>query len=158
MRNVVLTRIDDRLIHGQVVTGWVKKTDCSRILVIDDQVAKDVFMQRLLKAAAPPKIPVEAKSTEEASRWLLEEETAGERIMILVKVPQVIEIMQKAGIIFDEVILGGMASKAGRKKFNKNVSAREEEVECVKRIMGRGTKILFQLVPDENPVDVAKLV
>ena len=78
MRNVVLTRIDDRLIHGQVVTGWVKKTDCSRILVIDDQVAKDVFMQRLLKAAAPPKIPVEAKSTEEASRWLLEEETAGE--------------------------------------------------------------------------------
>lgn len=158
MRNVVLTRIDDRLIHGQVVTGWVKKTDCSRILVIDDQVAKDVFMQRLLKAAAPPKIPVEAKSTEEASRWLLEEETAGERIMILVKVPQVIEIMQKAGIIFDEVILGGMASKAGRKKFNKNVSASEEEVECMKRIMGRGTKILFQLVPDENPVDVAKLV
>ena len=158
MRNVVLTRIDDRLIHGQVVTGWVKKTDCSRILVIDDQVAKDGFMQRLLKAAAPPKIPVEAKSTEEASRWLLEEETAGERIMILVKVPQVIEIMQKAGIIFDEVILGGMASKAGRKKFNKNVSASEEEVECMKRIMGRGTKILFQLVPDENPVDVAKLV
>ena len=158
MRNVVLTRIDDRLIHGQVVTGWVKKTDCSRILVIDDQVAKDVFMQRLLKAAAPPKIPVEAKSTEEASRWLLEEETAGERIMILVKVPQVIEIMQKAGIIFDEVILGGMASKAGRKKFNKNVSASEEEVECMKRIMGRGTKRLCQLVPDENPVDVAKLV
>lgn len=78
--------------------------------------------------------------------------------MILVKVPQVIEIMQKAGIIFDEVILGGMASKAGRKKFNKNVSASEEEVECMKRIMGRGTKILFQLVPDENPVDVAKLV
>ena len=48
MKNVVLTRIDDRLIHGQVVTGWVKKTECSRILVVDDQVAKDPFTGRKL--------------------------------------------------------------------------------------------------------------
>ena len=158
MRNVVLIRIDDRLIHGQVVTGWVKKTDCKSILVVDDQVAKDVFMQRVLKAAAPPKMPVEAKSVADASEWLSQEGSAGERILILVKVPETIERMQERGLVFDEVILGGMASKAGRKKFNKNVSASEEEVACMKRIMERGTKMLFQLVPDETPVDVAKLV
>ena len=155
MRNVVLIRIDDRLIHGQVVTGWVKKTDCKSILVVDDQVAKDVFMQRVLKAAAPPKMPVEAKIVADASEWLSQEGSAG---LILVKVPETIERMQETGLVFDEVILGGMASKAGRKKFNKNVSASEEEVACMKRIMERGTKMLFQLVPDETPVDVAKLV
>lgn len=158
MRNVVLTRIDDRLIHGQVVTGWVKKTDCSRILIVDDQVAKDAFMQRLLKAAAPPKMLVEAKSVTDASAWLAEEGESSERIMVLVKVPEVIEEMQKAGLSFDEVVLGGMAAKAGRKKFNKNVSASEEEVACMKRIMAQGTKMVFQLVPDEVPTDVAKLV
>ncbi len=158
MKNVVLTRIDDRLIHGQVVTGWVRKTDCSRILVVDDQVAKDPFMQRLLKAAAPPKMPVEAKSRADASEWLLQEGEGGERIMILVKVPEAVEDMQKAGLVFDEVVLGGMAAKAGRKKFNKNVSASEEEVACMRRIMERGTKMVFQLVPEETPVDVAKLV
>ena len=158
MKNVVRTRIDDRLIHGQVVTGWVKKTECSRILVVDDQVAKDPFMQRLLKAAAPPKMLVEAKSTADASKWLLEEEEAGERILILVKVPETVEDLQKAGLVFDEVILGGMAAKAGRKKFNKNVSASEEEVACMRRIMEKGTRMVFQLVPDETPVDVAKLV
>lgn len=158
MKKVVLTRIDDRLIHGQVVTGWVKKTDCNYILVVDDQVAKDAFMQRLLKAAAPPKIVVEAKSKEAAVDWLLQDGTGEERVMILVKVPGVLEEMQKAGILFDEIILGGMASKAGRKKFNKNVSANEDEIACMKRIMEQGCKMWFQLVPDETPVDVAKLV
>lgn len=158
MRNVVLTRIDDRLIHGQVVTGWVKKTDCSRILVVDDQAAKDVFMQRLLKAAAPPGMLVEARSVADASEWLLQDGEASERVMILVKVPDAIEKMQQAGLAFDEVILGGMASKAGRKKFNKNVFASEEEVACMKRIMEKGTKMFFQLAPEEMPTDVAKLV
>ena len=69
-----------------------------------------------------------------------------------------VEDLQKAGLVFDEVILGGMAAKAGRKKFNKNVSASEEEVACMRRIMEKGTRMVFQLVPDETPVDVAKLV
>ncbi|MBE6083621.1 MAG: PTS sugar transporter subunit IIB, partial [Tissierellaceae bacterium] len=56
MANIVLTRIDDRLIHGQVMTAWVKQTKATRIIIIDDVVAKDDFMKKVLTMAAPPGI------------------------------------------------------------------------------------------------------
>lgn len=50
---IVLARIDDRLIHGQVATVWSKATDCQRIIVCDDEVAKDKIRAVLLKQLAP---------------------------------------------------------------------------------------------------------
>ena len=51
--NIVLARIDDRLIHGQVVTVWSKVTNCQRIIVCDDDVANDTIRATLLKQVAP---------------------------------------------------------------------------------------------------------
>ena len=51
--NIVLARIDDRLIHGQVATVWSKVTGCTRIIVCDDDVAKDTIRATLLKQVAP---------------------------------------------------------------------------------------------------------
>ena len=53
MKNITLTRIDDRLIHGQVVAFWMKEFPINKILVIDDVLSKDIFMSRIYKAAAP---------------------------------------------------------------------------------------------------------
>lgn len=59
MKNIVLIRIDDRLIHGQVVTQWIKDTNGNRILIVDDKLVNDRMMMRILKAAAPPGVKVE---------------------------------------------------------------------------------------------------
>ena len=61
MSEIVLTRIDDRLIHGQVMTAWVKKTRANQILIIDDEVAKDDFMSEILKMSAPAGIDIVVK-------------------------------------------------------------------------------------------------
>ena len=53
---IVLARIDDRLIHGQVATVWAKVTSCERIIVCDDDVAADTIRATLLKQVAPPGI------------------------------------------------------------------------------------------------------
>lgn len=157
MRNIVLTRIDDRLIHGQVVTAWVKHTDANRILIVDDPLTKDTFMQRILRSAAPAGITVEVKGAAEATAFLLEEPDANEKVMILVKGPEVLESLADGGVKLPVVILGGMGAKAGRKKFNRNVSANEEEIACLRRLEEKGSVVQFQLVPDEKPVDLNKL-
>ena len=59
MRNIVLARIDDRLIHGQIATAWTKTTSATKIVIADDPLTKDTFTQRLLRAAAPHDITVE---------------------------------------------------------------------------------------------------
>ena len=53
MRNVVLARVDDRLIHGEVVTAWTPTMRANRIIIVDDDVAKDEFNVRVVKALAP---------------------------------------------------------------------------------------------------------
>ncbi len=157
MRNIVLTRIDDRLIHGQVVTAWVKHTDANRILIVDDPLTKDTFMQRILRSAAPAGITVEVKGVSEAANFLKEDAETGEKLMILVKGPQNLESLVDEGVKLPLIILGGMGAKAGRKKFNRNVSASEEEIACMKRLEEKGAVVQFQLVPDEKPTMLNKI-
>jgi PTS system mannose-specific IIB component len=157
MRDIVLTRIDDRLIHGQVVTAWVKITDANRIIIVDEALVKDTFMQRILKTAAPTGISVEVFSVENAAQMLKEEAVKGEKIMILTKTPQPLEQLLEADVEIGTIVLGGMGLKGGRKKFYKNISASEEEVACMRRIIEKGTVIQAQMVPDERPTNISKL-
>lgn len=158
MRNIAVTRIDDRLIHGQVVTAWVKQTDANTIVIVDDPLTKDVFMQKIIRSAAPTGIDVRVMGTEEAAAFLAEESDANEKIIVLVKGPGVLESLVDAGIALPVIVLGGMGSKAGRKKFNRNVSASPEEVECMKRLEEKGSTVQFQLVPDDKPVPLSKML
>ena len=157
MKNMVLIRIDDRLIHGQVVTQWIKDTNGNRILIIDDELVNNRMMQRILKAAAPPGIKVEVMTVDDAVTELKKDAAQGENIVILVKYPEVLERMLDAGISMKKIVLGGMGLTADRKKFNKNVAASEEEVACMKRIVSKGVTMEFQLVPAERAVNVEKL-
>jgi mannose/fructose/N-acetylgalactosamine-specific phosphotransferase system component IIB len=156
MRNLVLARIDDRLIHGQIVTAWCRTTNASCILIADDALVKDSFTQRLLKAAAPPDIVVTILSVADAGAYLKEQPDANERIMLLTKAPEAMERLADDGITFKMIVLGGMGMKPGRNRFNKNVSASPEEVACMKRLVERGIDMQYQLVPRELPVNIKK--
>lgn len=158
MKNIVLSRIDDRLIHGQVVTSWVKQTGGNKIIIVDDALTKDIFMQKILKAAAPPDVAVEVLNTETAAEMLKGEEESGEKIIILVKGPQTLEKLIEGGVKLKRIVLGGMGAKEGRKKFNRNVSASQEEMDSMKRIIQGGTEIVYQLVPTESPTDIQKML
>ena len=154
MKNIVLIRIDDRLIHGQVVTQWIKDTNGNRILIVDDKLVNDRMMMRILKAAAPPGVKVEVMTVADAEKELKQDAVPGENI---VKVPKVLEELIDAGIPMQKIVLGGMGLTPQRKKFNKNVAATEEEVECMKRIVAKGVPMEFQLVPAERAINVEKL-
>lgn len=158
MRNIILTRIDDRLIHGQVVTAWIRRYPINRILIIDDELAKNRLMERIYKAAAPMGVEVIIKSVKDGSDWLLEDQEKGEQILILVKVPNVVEKLLEKQISIEKVILGGMGAGKGRKTFIKNVSASEEEIESFRNISSQGIDIVYQLVPDEKETSIKKLL
>lgn len=158
MKNIVLCRIDDRLIHGQVVTSWVKQTGGNRIIIVDDALTKDLFMQKILKAAAPRDVAVEVLSVSDGTVVLKEEPGMGEKVIILVKTPQILEQLIEGGVELPRIVLGGMGAKEGRKKFNRNVSASQEEMDSMKRMIAAGTQIHYQLVPTESPTDVRKML
>lgn len=158
MANIVLTRIDDRLIHGQVMTSWVNYVSGNRIIIVDDAVAKDQFIQKVLIMAAPPTIKVEVYDVEKAAEILKEESEENERIIILVKYPQTIEKLIDKGVGIKKVIVGGMGAGPGRKRFYRNISLSEEEKITFSRLLDKGVKIDIRIVPDDKAKPISDLL
>ena len=157
MRELVLVRIDDRLIHGQVVTQWMSAVHGSRILIIDEPLLKNAMMVRMLKAVAPTGITVDVEALADAVEDLKQETEKKENLVILVKVPEVLEALIDSGIKIPKIILGGIGLTPQRKRFNKNVSASADEVACMKRIIQKGVPMYYQLVPSDKAVNVENL-
>jgi len=115
-------------------------------------------MERIYKAAAPIGVEIIIKNIAESIALLNEAPIHGENFLILVKTPDIIERLLDNGISISKVVLGGMGAKTGRKTFNRNVSASEEEVESFRRIIDRGTEIVYQLVPNDKAVNISKIL
>ena len=158
MKNIVLTRIDDRLIHGQVITAWIKRYCITQILIIDDELAASRLMQRIYTAAAPIGVGINIKSVRDAVNFLHEKTAQDEKYLVLVKVPDIIEAMLDNDIEIEKVILGAMGAKKSRKPFNRNVYANSEEVESFQRIIGRGVEVFYQLLPNDKAVAIMNVL
>ena len=85
--NITTFRIDDRLIHGQVVTAWIAHSDAKQILVADDAAAKDTLQQSLLKMATPKKVDLKIMSLEDAKQ-LIQNDESDTKTLLLVRGPK----------------------------------------------------------------------
>jgi len=157
MLNIVLTRIDDRLVHGQVVTAWSKITEANRIIIVDDEVAEEAFLVKVLKTAAPSNIKVDVFGINDAAE-VLKGESKGEKLIILVKRPSVVLSLIEAGVDIKALNVGGMGAGVGRKKFYKNISVSEEEKEEFMKLVNLNVNVFIQIVPDAKQIDVKKLL
>src|SRR4029077_4719792 len=110
-----LVRVDDRLIHGQVVAVWLRSVGADRILVIDDKSARDAFLKDVMVLAAPQGVPVEVLTVDEGTRRATEIASTNERAFVLVKSPVTALQLRKAGVPFDVLNVGGMGHSAGRR-------------------------------------------
>ncbi len=158
MRNVVLTRIDERLIHGQVMTSWLKLCDANVILIIDSASAANAFLKRILFAAAPKDMELLVMTETEAAAYLKEEPAPGEKILILSKTPGPLLHALKEGVKLEEIILGNMGGGPGRSRFNKNISASPAEIQDFRDITALGVSIYCQMVPSDSKEDIKRLL
>ncbi|WP_058271042.1 PTS sugar transporter subunit IIB [Olsenella massiliensis] len=154
MRNVVWSRVDDRLIHGEVVTAWTPSMNANCILIVDDGVAADTFNKRVIKSLAPAGVKVFVITVEKAAERLVAEGRPGERIIVLTKSPIAFAQLIDAGVPIRQVNLGGMGIRGNRRPFVKNVSASPEEVDAIERMREKGVRVFYQLVPEQGVTEV----
>ena len=154
MRNVVLARVDDRLIHGEVVTAWVPTTKATRIIIVDDDVAKDEFNIRVVKALAPAGTKVFVYNVDKASEKLMVPGIEGERLLVLAKTPTTFNRLVKNGVPLKEVNLGGAGIRGERQPFINNVALDPEEVTACEELQKAGVRVYYQLVPEQGVIDI----
>lgn len=156
MKKIVFTRIDDRLIHGQVMTAWIAVSQADEVLIIDDVVAKDDFTKMIMQASMPKKIKLTVLGTEEAIEYLKKD--GSESIFLLIKTPKPILAVMNAGIKVAQVCVGGMGAKANRTPFYRNISASDEEREDLLQIQKLGADVYAQVLSDNTPVTLNQIL
>ncbi len=154
MRNVVLSRVDDRLIHGEVVTAWTPTMRANKIMIVDDEVVQDKFNVRVVKALAPAGTKVIVYSVDKAAEKLMVPGVEGERIIILTKSPISFARLVKAGVPLKEVNLGGAGIRGERKPFINNVALNPDEVKACEEMKNSGVRVYYQLVPEQGVIEI----
>jgi mannose/fructose/N-acetylgalactosamine-specific phosphotransferase system component IIB len=145
-----LVRIDDRLIHGQVIAVWCRHRRFTRILIVDDGVAADSFMQEVLSLAAPPGLQVDVLSLEEGIDALTGDLPNRGTTMVLMKSPQTARRLYDGGLKYSALNIGGIGSGPGRKNIFKNIAASKEEIVILKYLLDQGVDITLLTVPGEK--------
>ena len=157
MEKLEFVRIDDRLIHGQVVTAWLHAySKVTHILIVDDKVSQDKFMKEMFKMLVPSHITIDTKSIDDAAELLQAGLPAP--TMMIVKEPLTIKKLMEQGIDIPKVNIGGMGMTGKRKKFFQNIAATEEEREMFREMINKGMTVEVQIIPAAKTVNVATML
>lgn len=153
---IKLFRIDDRLVHGQVMTAWSKVTSAQRIIIVDNEVIKDDFVCLVMKQAVPKSIVLEIYNLEDGIARL---QAINDNLatIVLMKLPRIALELAKAGVAIPSLNVGGMGANASRKKLYKNISATQEEIDQLKELVALGTNVEFRILPEDKMVSLSSI-
>ena len=155
---ITLARVDDRVIHGQIITRWSKARTCNGILVVNDGIAKDAFRSKVLKAAAPEGVKVGIYTLQEGAERVAKAKLAKNGYFVISNSPMDFQKLLEIGVDWgNELIVGPMSAKPDAVTIGKNVSVTEQEKEAFDFIQSKNVNIIFQLTPDETPVKWEKI-
>lgn len=155
---IVLVRIDDRLIHGQVVEGWLKKIRVTHILVVSDEVAENDMQKTLLGMAAPSNVRVTALSVEEASSQLKADLFAKDFLLILFSNPADVLRLVNSGVKLTSVNVGGMHYSSGKIQVLMNLSVDDGDIKIFDQISKLSVELEGRILPDDARVDIISVI
>ena len=147
-----LVRVDDRLIHGQVVTIWLKALNAKRIVIVDDKTARDEFLREILMLAAPSGVVVEVHDVSTGTERVRGLASDPEPIFVLMRSPITAVKLREAGIEFPLLNVGGMGAGPGRKPLYRNISASPDEIDAMRQLEAMGTRVELRIVENDRPV------
>lgn len=150
--SIALYRIDDRLIHGQVVVGWGKPLNARFIVLVDDTVRASAWEQELYRMGVPADIEVVFASTAEAAEHLAEWER-DPRVGILVSgAIETLAALSDNGHRVRRVNVGGVHHRPGRSERLRYVYLSDAEAAQLRALAAHGVEVTAQDVPTAPPV------
>lgn len=146
MSQVVLARIDDRLIHGQVIIKWINAVHPTEILIIDAGLCHDDFLLQIFKSMIPDEMCLHIMDEESAIAYLLEQNEV-RRVLLLTRSPLTFLTLRQNGIQFPEVNIGCMGHMPERGHFYKSLYATPAEIAAIHHLQKNGTKFVYRPFP-----------
>ena len=156
MPNIVLTRIDNRLIHGQVATQWCTTIGANLLLVANDEVAENKMRQGLMDMAAPAAAQTRYFSIEKTIN-IIHKASPSQMIAIICENPQDVLKLVEGGVPIKKVNIGNMHMAEGKHQISKAVCVDQSDVDAFKKLQELGVELEIRRVPSESAEDINKL-
>jgi fructoselysine and glucoselysine-specific PTS system IIB component len=155
---IKLTRIDDRLVHGQVAFTWTPALDLTCLLIATDKVAKDDFMKMTLELAKPAGTKLLIKSLKDAAVFLNDERSKGMKILLLVNsVKDASEMVSEVPEI-NSINFGGLRMKDNARLISKAVAVDDADIIFIKELLKKGIELEIRQLPTDSKKMVEELI
>lgn len=155
---IIVSRVDDRLIHGQVATSWIRGNNIQVVVVVDDAIAANSTQVSILKVSAPAEIKIYAQSVnkfvEKFNKGILD----NYRVMLVFENLEVPLRLIEKGIPITSLNLGGMRFKEGRRQITKALSVSQEEENAIKKLCDLGIEVEHRQLSSDTKVEVKSLL
>lgn len=155
MGEINLARVDDRLIHGQVMTKWSKGLGTNALFVIDDPTAKDPFLKDVfMMSSANSGMTIKVFTIDEAIEYWEKANFEKFKAILLFKNISTVKAVVDRGLPIKRLNIGGIAKTKEAKFVISSVGLKPADAELLKEIDAKGVEVFFQTVPDTKAVSL----
>lgn len=156
--SIVMTRVDNRLLHGIIVTQWAPMSGANRVMVIDDKVANDDIAKASMRLARPAGMAVSIITEATAIANFQKGKYDREKVFVIVKEPETVLHMVENGIQIPKLIVGGTVVKEDAKQLSPRAYASDENLATYKKLIANGVEVVTQFVPADKAQNIETLI
>lgn len=148
-----LVRIDNRLVHGQILESWVPYLRASRIIVVNDDVAGDLFRETVIRMAVPREIEVVLRGVEDFAEEQARSGSAAEMPGTIILFASIDDLLKayRLGFRFSSLNVGNVNNNSGERLAVGNIFLSDKEINDLTILVRHGVKISIQSVPRDRP-------
>jgi fructoselysine and glucoselysine-specific PTS system IIB component len=155
---IKLTRIDDRLVHGQVALVWTPSLSADCLIVANDKVAKDEFLKMTLGFAKPANAKLLIKSLDETVSFLNDAANRNLKVLLLINSIQDAFILSESIPEITSINFGGIRGKDGSRLISKAIAITDDDVAVINKLLDKNIELEIRQVPTENKQLVQNLI
>ena len=152
---IVFSRVEERLIHGQVSYSWSTVFNFDAFVVIDNSSATDLLQRSLLELACPPGKKLFIYTEEEAIKNI---NTINQSLFLVAKYPETYLNLYKNGVTFTNLNIGSINHRPNTKEVYRTLWLTDADIQALKELMDLGVECEMQKLPTEKVINLRKLI
>lgn len=155
---IKLCRVDHRLLHGQVAFSWASSLDIDCILIANDSVVNDELRKTTMKLAKPNGIKLVIKNVKDSIEAINSGVTDKYKLFVVLdSIKDAYELILNTN--YNKTLnLGGTKATNETKNISKAMNVTEEEILLLKKLVEKGIDVVIQMVPEDNPIPINKVI
>lgn len=156
--NIILVRVDDRFIHGQILESWIPHLKAQSVVVVNDTLACDHFQKTIMSMAIPDRITLRIVPLDDAQSLAQDKDLDEKRTLVIVSSVKDAYTLYSKGFTFHKLNIGNNKGGDQARQISYSVWVDNEDLSMLRKLMDNGVDVSLQSVPRERVIDMKSIL